>query len=93
MVDEQACQVQAAWLAESGLERAAWRLAAEADYAGETWALSADQLAAADPAVVQIRVETMPEQPHRRVVHVQADYPDHPQHRARESKQAVVELD
>ena len=92
MVDQQSWQVQAVWLAESGLERAAWRLAADADYKGETWTLPADQLAAADAAVVQIRVETIPEQPNRRLVRVRADYPDHPTNRVRLSKQAVVEL-
>jgi len=92
MTDRQAWQVQASWLAESGLERAAWRLAADADYTGETWTLSADQLAAADAAVVRIEVETIPEQPNRRLVRIRADYPDHPQHRSRQSKQAVVQL-
>ena len=92
MTDRQAWQVQATWLAESGLERAAWRLAADADYTGETWTLSAGQMAAADAAVVRIEVETIPEQPNRRLVRVRADYPDHPQHRARQTKQAVVQL-
>lgn len=91
MTDRQAWQVQATWLAESGLERAAWRLAADANYKGETWTLSADQMAAADAAVVRIEVETIPEQPNRRLVRVRADYPDHPQHRARQTKQAVVQ--
>jgi Tfp pilus assembly protein PilV len=92
LVDQEAWRVQAAWLAEAGLERAAWRLAADADYAGETWSLSPEQLAATDSAVVRIRVEAVPQHPNRRLVRVQADYPDHPQHRARESKQAAVEL-
>jgi Tfp pilus assembly protein PilV len=92
LVDQQAWQTQAAWLAESGLERAAWRLAADASYTGETWTLSPEQLTAADSAVVRIQVEAIPQQPNRRLVSVQADYPDHPQHRSRESKQAVVEL-
>ena len=93
VTDEQARQVQASWLAESGLERAAWRLAAEADYTGETWTLSADQLSGADAAVVKIEVEAVPEQPNRRLVRIRADYPDHPQHRSRQSKQAVVEVE
>ena len=89
---KEAWRVEATWLAESGLERAAWRLTAEPDYTGETWTLAADQLDAAEGAVVEIRVETIPEQPNRRLVHVRADYPDHPQHRSRQSKQVVVEL-
>ena len=85
-------RAQATWLAESGLERAAWRLAADADYTGETWTLSADQLSGTDAAVVRIEVEAVPQQPNRRLVRIQVDYPDHPQHRSRQSKQAVVEV-
>ena len=85
-------QAQAAWLAESGLERAAWRLGQDAEYSGETWNLSAEQLGAADSAVVRIEVEAFPEQPGRRVIRVRADYPDHPVHRGRVSKRAVVRL-
>ena len=40
-VQTQAWQTQARWLAESGLERAAARLATDADYAGETWRVPA----------------------------------------------------
>ena len=92
MIDRQSWQMQATWLAESGLERAAWRLAADPNYPGETWTLPADQLAGTDGAVVKINVETIPELPNRRLVRIRADYPDHPQHRSRQSKQAVVQL-
>ncbi len=85
-------QVQAAWLAESGLERAAWQLANDADYAGETWTLSADELAGPHDAVVEIEVEAVAEQPDQRLVRVRADYPNHPRHRARCSKQVLVQL-
>ena len=93
MCRERSWQVQAAWLAESGLERAAWRLADQPDYTGETWSLSADELATTDAAVVTIQVETIPDRPDRRRVRVRADYPNHPQHRARASKQAVVQVE
>ncbi|MHC4179342.1 MAG: hypothetical protein ACYSWU_17655, partial [Planctomycetota bacterium] len=62
-------------------------------YAGETWTLSADQLGGSEVAVVTIGVETVPEQLNRRLVRVQADYPDHPQHRSRQTKQVWVQLD
>ena len=93
MADQRAWQIQATYLAESALERAAWRLGADDGYTGETWNLSADELAGQDGAAVEIQVETIPEQPNRRLVRIRADYPDHPRHRARQSKQAVVQLD
>jgi len=89
-------QVQAGWLAESGLERAADRLAADRTYAGETWRITAEDFgptAATDvEAVVKIEVETVARQPERRLVRVQADYPDHPEHRARQSRAAIVQV-
>ncbi len=93
MSDQRSWQVQAAWLAESALERAAWRLAADADYTGETWTLPAEEMGGSEAAVVEIRVENITAQPNRRLVRIQANYPDHPQHRARQSKQAVVQLE
>ena len=91
-LETEAWQVQAGWLAESGLERAAARLADQPGYTGETWNVPAGLLGGQDAAVVQIRVEAVPGKPKNRLVRVQADYPDHPQERARESKQAVVHL-
>ena len=88
----QTWQAQAAWLAESAVERAAARLAADAGYAGETWALSPAELGGADGAVVAISVEPIPEKPGRRAVRCRADYPNHPHHRCREVRQVVVQL-
>jgi Tfp pilus assembly protein PilV len=85
-------RVQAQWLAESGLERAARRLAADPSYSGERWALPVELPDSTVAAAVNIQVGTVPDQPNRRLVRVRADYPDHPQDRARESKQVVVEL-
>jgi hypothetical protein len=92
MIDRQAWQLQAAWLAESGLERAAWRLSEDPDYSGETWNVPAEALSGPAVAVIEISVHALPEQPRRRLVEIQADYPDDPQHRCRASKQTVVQL-
>jgi len=91
-VESEAWQLQAAWLAESALERAAARLADEPDYQGETWTLSAEDLGTRHGAAVTIQTETMAEQRQRRLIRVEADYPDRPQRRARCSKQVVVEV-
>ena len=40
--------LQALWLAEGGIERAVARLAADPKYAGETWIIPANELAAGD---------------------------------------------
>jgi len=87
-----AWQVQAAWLAESALERAAWRLAADADYPGENWRLPAEAIGGRHAAAVTIEVLDVAERPDCRLVRVRADYPDHPQHRSRERKQVLVQL-
>ena len=84
--------VQAQWLAEAGVERAAARLAANADYTGETWNISPDELAGHNAAVVRIRAETIAGDSDRRIVHVEADYPDDPQHRSRQIKQISVDV-
>jgi len=85
-------QAQAAWLAESALERAAAALAGDAQYGGETWNVPADQLTGEYPAVVLIEVEPVPGRGDRRRVRARADYPDHPHHRCREVRQVQVQL-
>jgi Tfp pilus assembly protein PilX len=50
-------RAQAAWLAESALERAAARLAADAAYHGETWRPAADELGGGQTGVVVIKVD------------------------------------
>jgi Tfp pilus assembly protein PilV len=86
----QAWQLQAGWLAHSGLQRAVTRLADKPDYVGETWKIAADEIGGSDGAVVRIDVQSLAGDPGRRRVRVVADYPDSPQHRARESREAIV---
>jgi type II secretory pathway component PulK len=85
----QGWQLQAGWLAEAGLQRGAARLHDQPDYAGETWKVSADELGGRDGAVVRIDVQRLAGESGRPQVRVVADYPDSPQHRARESREVV----
>ena len=85
-------KVQADWLVESGIERAAARLGADADYAGETWQVSAELLGGKDPAAVRIEVRPVREEPDRRTVDVEVDYPDHPRYRVRRTKQILIDV-
>jgi type II secretory pathway component PulK len=84
-------RVQAEWLAESGIERAAARLAASADYAGETWQVSTEETGSA-AGVVRIDIERVDARPNLRVVRVQADYLRHGVRSARHSKHVSVEI-
>jgi len=92
VADTQSREVQAGWLAESGLERAAARLDAEEDYSGETWTISATDLAGRDGAVVVVEVLPVDGRPRRRLVRARADYPNDSHHRARQTREVVVPL-
>jgi Tfp pilus assembly protein PilX len=85
-------RLQARWLAESGLERAAARLESEISYAGETWNPSPDSLGGTWPGQVTISVSRVDDHPNQRLVQVHADYPSGATYRARQHTQAVIEL-
>jgi hypothetical protein len=84
-------QQQARWLVEAGIERAVARLAGADDYTGETWNLTAQELAGPHGAAVAIQVEPVGGAPRRRIVRVQVDYPDDPVRRIRRSKKITVD--
>ncbi len=90
--DVRACgeALQARWLAESALDRAAARLAAEPGYTGETWTVAAEALGGEDGGSVRIEVLAVAGQPTQRRVRVEADYPDDPSIRVRISKEIIV---
>jgi type II secretory pathway component PulK len=85
-------QLQAMWLAESGLQRASARLARSADYPGETWAVSAESLTGDRDGRVEIVVQSVDGEPDVRRVQVTADYPTDSVHRKRYSKQITIRL-
>ncbi len=60
-------KMQAIWLADAGIRRAAARLATDADYAGERWQIEAEQLGGNHAAAVEIRIEAIepPSEPPR----------------------------
>ncbi len=93
-------KLQVEWLAQSGIDRGLARLAAKADYSGETWVISPRDLdlpagpgsSKAPAAVVVIKVERSGKAPGQRLIKVQADYPPDAPRRARHSNQILVEL-
>jgi type II secretory pathway component PulK len=84
--------VQAQWLAESAVERAAAKLAADAAYAGETWLIPAKELGGDESGVVKISINAIPQRTNGRLVKVEADFPDDPLAHARCSKEITLEL-
>ncbi len=91
-------RLQAIWLAESAVERAAERLLADPDYRGETWSVAADEFgrhsngAASAGGIAVITVEPAAGDAQVRQVKVRADYPATGNHSSRVSKQVSVEM-
>ena len=68
-------------------------MAADANYRGETWKISAADLEGRDDGTVAIRVKPVPGKADRRAVRVQADYPSDPQQpRERTRKRALQSM-
>ena len=86
-------RLQASWLAEAGIERAAARLAADPEYVGETWAIPHGDFAEDCHGVVEIQVQAVDSHPQQRSVRVEADYRDTPEYHCRMVKQIVVDRD
>jgi hypothetical protein len=93
---EQAWRQQARWLAEAGVERAAARLALDADYRGETWQLPSGELYAGDrpsePASVDIEVQSADADGGEQVIRVRAAYPQELPRRVVYEKQIKISL-
>jgi Tfp pilus assembly protein PilV len=86
------CSAQARWLAESGVERAAASLAIDAEYKGETWNIPASEIGGPDAGVVRIKVLPVADQPTRRTIEVEADFPDDPVYCSRQTKEIILDL-
>ncbi len=86
-------RLQATWLAEAGVERAAVRLAADGGYTGEVWNITAADLGASHDARVTIEVKPVPDQPEQRLVRAEADYRQGAFDRNRRTKEIIVDRD
>jgi type II secretory pathway component PulK len=75
-VDRLQRAVQARWLAESGLQRAAAQLANDAGYSGETWIVPANKLDGRRTAQVTIAMPGSTDETSEHSIHVSALFPD-----------------
>lgn len=83
-------RVQAFWLAESAIDRAASKLAASPDYTGETWQIDRDSLGGRWSGAVLIRVEQAGTDEQARKVIVESRYPEDTVRRVTERIEVVV---
>ena len=84
--------LQAEWLVESGMERAAAKLAGTPGYEGETWTISPQEMNGPAPGLVKITVEKINGDVGNRRVTVMADYPSDSERRSRQHKSVTVDL-
>jgi type II secretory pathway component PulK len=85
-------RLQADWLAEAAIERAAAKLAQNENYSGETWKIAAADLGGADAAAVEIKVSSNSKRAAERTISVSADFPAEPLRRVRSTRQIVVDI-
>jgi len=85
-------RLQAEWLAESAIERAAARLTQSAEYTGETWNVSADHLGDGAAGIVTIEVDPVEARANLRHVRVRVEYQRDGVRSTRQSKVVSVEI-
>ena len=83
-------RLQAYWLAESAVERAASRLAENRDYAGELWEIGSDELGGRHAAHVRIQVAEPERGTSERTVTAIATYPAGEAQFATQTKRVTV---
>jgi type II secretory pathway component PulK len=89
-VAHEALRLQAEWLAEAGVERAAARLAADADYDGETWNVAAENFRQGWTGRVTMTIHRGESAGAAAQVTVVAEYPAGADRRARTRKTVAV---
>ena len=85
-------QIQAAWLADSALDRAIARMAKDAKYDGETWEVLLDDGIDSNGGVAVIAVEAAEAPSNRRIISVEARWPDVPVYYVMEQRELIIDL-
>jgi len=85
-------QLQAVWLAEAALDRAAAMIASDEKFTRETWSVDLQINAPASRGIAEIKIETLTDQPRERRITIVARYPDDPVQRAQVERTLVITL-
>jgi hypothetical protein len=91
-LEQEQQQLQALWLAESAVERAAARLRDSPDYRGETWEFASWAPSPGSSGVAVIRIEPLAGDDARRQIVVEARYPQDGPHRVLQYRRIQVPL-
>lgn len=91
-VEYEEFHLQAVWLAESAVDRAASRLSADRSYEGETWYITAADLRGSAGAQVKIDILRADSAPNRRIIAVEAVYPSGRVPFSKQTKRVNVDL-
>lgn len=92
VVQAESARLQAEWLATSAAQRAALSLQAKADYPGEVWDVSAEELGRAQGARIEIKVSPDPDAADRRRVSISVELPPGAQADARITREVRVRV-
>jgi hypothetical protein len=85
-------RVQAIELAQAAVDRAAARLAADADFKSEIWQLDAAEMGGRDAADVTIETSERADRPLSRQIRVEVNYPAGGERRIRYRHEAMIDL-
>jgi hypothetical protein len=85
-------RLQADWLADSAIDRAAGWLHRNPNYEGETWRISPEEAGGSFEGIVVIRVQPIDGNQSRRRVRVVSYFPADPVHRARVEREVLVDV-
>jgi Tfp pilus assembly protein PilX len=84
-------ELQAQWVAEAALGRAAAQVRADPDYQGDTWQPAITDSQGDDvAAIAEIRAEKLPNDPQRVQITIDTRYPDHPLRRVAVQRSYVM---
>jgi len=92
LISVQQAEVQAEWLAESGIDRAVFRLRSDRAYQGEKWVIGATELAGESPAEVVIDIQKQTDRGNGYIVQVKAVYRSDSGPMVRRTRQTTIEL-
>lgn len=84
--------IQAEFLAEAALDRAAAKLQADPSYTGEIWKISAKEMGGREAAQVVIAISADSRRPNRREARAVADFPVDTRRRSRRTRTICIDL-
>ena len=90
--DKELQHLQAFWIAEAGLHRGRRAILQDPTFSGSRWEVTLDVNGHAQQAVARIQVEAVPNQPQKRLLVVEAFWPNDSLDRSLERRELLISL-